>query len=342
MAIVLLGTNLEASELTVLEQLHMDAEQLRAFSVSVKKDPIFKGMVALMTCNRIEWYIDTPNPKKAEVLFCQKWAAFVGIKNEVLYATVTLKQDHEAITHLFEVVCGLKSMVFGENEILGQVKKAHQQLLDLEATSSTLNKVFQLAVKVGKRVRHETHISRGAYSVSSIAIEAVRERVLEYFGCRILIVGAGEMGQRTIKKWAALGHPDITLCTRTEKTGRELCETYALNWLPITKLAKCIGDYEIIMCVASVKKPLIKRAWFNSTSKTRCMIDLGVPRNMDREIALDTTITVLSIAELKDIAAKNIKRRQEEISLVYAIIEEELKNLQQWFSYKKQPCPVFV
>ena len=248
---------------------------------------------------------------------------------------LSLYSQEETLSHIFNVVSGLESMVFGENEILAQVKSAYSAAKDYKLTGPLLNKLFQSAVSCGKRVRSETKISYGAYSVSSIAIDALKSHHLDYFGRKILIIGIGIMGQRCLKKLHALGHPDITLSNRTNQVAQAFSRQFSTQYLPFEDVTSSLANYDIIISAISRKKPLITDEHLETVAQPSLLIDLGLPRNVKLK-SYNEQRKIISVDGLKDLAEKNVKRRKGEIAAAKLVIDDEYYKFQNWINYKRE------
>ena len=227
-------------------------------------------------------------------------------------------------------------MVFGENEILTQVKEAHQRCADHKVTGSLLNKIFLSAISTGKRVRTETEVSRGAYSVSSIAVEAIRDTYLDYFGRKILIVGTGTMGRRVAKKLSALGHPDTYITNRTQDKADQLAEELDIISVSYDTVFDQAQEYDIMICATSTKQYIFYPSHFDIPEKSHYIIDLGLPRNVDPEVASLDNMDVITVTGLKNTADKNVQKRKGELSKIKVIIEDEIHKLRQWADYREK------
>lgn len=320
-----------------LETLHISKEERSDFYQSCTNIKGLKGLALLMTCNRVEFYFESLHPEATQLALIKAIATFKNIQLEKIQSMLRKKKDQEVITHLFNVSCGLNSMVFGENEILSQVKSSHEVSLE-HLHSPLLNKIFQSAIATGKRSRNETSISQGSYSISSIAIEAIRECCHDYFAKKILIIGAGIMAQRLLKKFSALAHPSITICNRSQDKSKRLSEIYQSNTLPFKELATTAKNYEIIFAATASQHFLISHANFDDENQTTPLhiIDLGVPRNICPSVDQLKFIKRLTITNLQSVADKNIHRRKKELDAVVKIINEEIKKVSSWYQYKKK------
>ena len=333
-----LGCSYEHFAVKDLEKLHVAKNYLKSLYNLASPNNNIKGLFILMTCNRVEIYFEYLAFEKAASDLKKLLASTQQLTVNILNSMFNQKKEQQALIHLFEVSCGMKSMVFGENEILGQIKQAYTETKEYQATSPLINKVLQSAIATGKRCRHETKISQGSYSISSISIEAMREKCLDYFGKKILILGTGIMAKRLIQKLSALGHPSINLCNRSQDKANLLAQKYDLKILPFDKLPSHAHHYDIIFAATSSKSFLLNSSNFNhKNNQTQLAIDLGVPRNLNPDIDQHKTIFRLTITHLKNVADKNIHRRKQDMNQAQNIIQEELKKVFDWINFKKVP-----
>ncbi|MFT5171432.1 MAG: glutamyl-tRNA reductase [Candidatus Marinamargulisbacteria bacterium] len=340
MNIGFLGTDFSRSTLQDIETVYVRKEGLSGFfeQLVVGKGQPIEEMVILSTCNRIEYYFTSPDLDAAGAYLKEKIADFRSVTVEVVDQTLMERRGSKLIDHLFAVTSGIESMVFGEYEILGQVKQAHQTAMENKWSGPILNKTFQFAITAGKRVRSETDISRGAYSVSSIAIEAIRETLLDHFDRKILVVGCGTMGERTIKKLHHLGHPHLFVANRTLARAESLASQYDVTVVPFEKMLSGFGDYDIVVSATSAKFPVLEWEMLKTPAKTVLIIDLGVPRNVDAKIKNESTINVKNVPDLREIADRNVDRKKKEIGQIKEIILDESEKLSGWFAHRSKTC----
>lgn len=189
-----LGTDFKSASLRMRDALYLDNERLLAFFKSLPGVAPLKEVVALSTCNRIEIYYVCDDHAKASSWLRDHLVKFHGVPRPHLDRAFKEYRCADAVRHLLQVVSGTESMVFGEHEILGQVRDAYHLCHRNKTTSSYLNRLFQHAVATGKKVRSLTGAGRGALSVGSIAVERIMELCDNLDKKDILVVGAGTMG----------------------------------------------------------------------------------------------------------------------------------------------------
>lgn len=335
MEIRLLGINHTQTEIKNFEPIFLNKEGKSIFRNAIKNSLLISECVVLTTCNRVEIYYVSKDPDKAKDWIFNQICTQKNVNLDLVSSLLKYYSMTDTIKHLFHVTAGVQSMVVGENEILSQVKDAYDNALKQNVTGALLNKCFQSAVASGKRVRSETEISRGAYSVSSIAIDAIRQTNLDYFGKSILIVGLGTMGTRCLKKLHALAHPNITICNRTLSVSETLSKDYETSYFDYLDLSNRIGEFEIVISAVTERSFIIEPENFNG-DQDYLVIDLGLPRNVNPECDSLDSFKLINVDGLKEIATKNVKRRQGELVKVELIIEDEIDRFKQWLSNKKE------
>ncbi|MBH37812.1 glutamyl-tRNA reductase [bacterium] len=334
MALGLLGVDHTQTAIKNIEPIFLNQDGKQLLYDQIRSSTIIEECIILTTCNRVECYVVASDLSAAKTWLIKTLAKQKKISETIVSSLLKYHKQEEAIHHLLDVVSGIQSMVFGENEILTQVKQTYDDAAKQGLTGANLNKCFQAAIAVGKRVRSETNISRGAYSVSSIAIEAIRQTQLDYFSKSMCIVGMGTMGTRCFKKLYALGHPDVSICNRNKKVVDALKQDHDVKTIAFETILDCIKHYEIIICATSVREPLFYQKHFDP-KKAYLMIDLGLPRNIDPDLENQDKTTLINVDGLKEVANINVKKKMGELSKVTAIIEEELSNIMKWFLYKQ-------
>ncbi len=339
MALVFLGTDYRHIELAELEKFYIHYDAIQDFKSGFGPECPIQEWVMLATCNRMEWYITGDNPHTAVDYMIRQIAAFRQVDPEQVRATFTVLYERTAMSHLFEVVAGIQSMVFGENEILSQVKTAQTVAQKHGISGPYLNKLFQLAITSGKRVRKETLIGRGSYSVSSIAVDCMIQTHPDFNNARILIVGVGTMGLRSLKKLHALGQTHVSVCNRTEDKIDRLVDKYQIAHIPFGDLESVVTNFDIVLAATSAESPILSLKHIQHVSHPILFIDLGVPRNLDSDLKQSPFVTLVSIDGFKDIADKNMKTRRLELDKIKLILEEDMAQLDKWVTAKATYCP---
>ncbi|MBD98092.1 glutamyl-tRNA reductase [bacterium] len=332
MEIGVLGTDFRQTPIAMREQLCMDPELRDRQLQNLRKQAGFSECVFLTTCNRVELYVAAPDIQSCLKRLKTVW---VGDTSDV---GVHAYYHDVAIEHLFSVTSGLKSMVLGESEILGQVKQAYQQAANAQLTGPYLNKLFQSSIALGKRVREETGIAQGVYSISSIAVDQFRDNNLEFFGEAVLVIGAGTMARRAVKKMVAIGHSFVTLTNRTESTGEVLAAELGVAYVPWESAFTNINHYPNVLVAVGAKTPVIIPDMITRTSMM--IIDLGMPRNVHSDVDQRPGVSVTLVDDLTTIANRNVSARKQAYGDVEMHMQEQRLEYQRWVAYRQAAIAV--
>jgi glutamyl-tRNA reductase len=234
----------------------------------------------------------------------------------------------EAARHLFRVVSGLDSMVLGETEIFGQVKAAYKTALDTGTTGKTLNKLFQQAFTVGKRVRNDTMIQRGSTSVGSVAVD-LAEKVHDLKECRVMLVGAGEMSRTCAQSLLSRGAKSIIVSNRSYDKAVELAEEMKGRAMKFDEWEHALHEVDVIISSTSAPHFVIKPEQIEQTMRKRrwdplLIIDIAVPRDVDPAVNAIEGVYLYDIDALQAIADDGRRERERQLALCEKIIEEQL------------------
>ena len=333
MKVALLGTSYKIASIKELEQINLDDALIQDL-YTCKHTMGIQELTILSTCNRFEYYFVSDDIQASMAQIKAYIVAHKQISLETVNAIFSEKQNQDAIRHILHVAAGIESMVLGENEILGQLKDAMQKSLDTKSSGSILNKVFQLAISCGKKSRTHTDIAKGSYSVTSIAIEGIRQRIPDYLNKTILIIGAGTMGIRAIKKLHALGHKHTMITNRTDQKAQQLSRDYHAAYIPYKRLTQAIPTADIIISATRSKDYTLTAANIQPIDKAKLYIDLGLPRNIDPTMDQLYRITVLTLTNIEKIANKTLADRRDQIPQIKQLIEEDIQKLTKWYIYK--------
>jgi glutamyl-tRNA reductase len=337
MNIGLLKIDYKTASLNQLEQLYFKKEKLPTFLSAVQENSDISEMVVVSTCNRVEVYFratDIPKSKQWIAHYIQDQR---GIPDDTI--NILTKDDlspNEVIWHLFRVASGIESMVFGEGEILTQIKSAYELSAKVGMTKPSFNKLFQSTIAAGKRVRAETDIAKGSYSVSSIAIEAVRKHFKDQFSeKKILIVGAGTMGLRALKKLSALAHAHLFITNRSDSKLSRILTKYHATHIPYSELSDHLPSMDAVIWATSSDTYLIDHTHLTALSKyPEVMVDLGIPRNVNPTVEQLPNIHLYTIYGLQKIADETIENRRAQLQSANAILKEEFEKLTSWHTHR--------
>ncbi len=328
-----MGTNHRHTPLAGRERLALGVEFTHRFLERARAALGTRECVALWTCNRIEIYFVTsggrPSERGARELFGKACdSSELALADSVYHYSGT-----QAVRHLFEVASGLDSMVLGEHEILGQVKSALSEALHGGYGGPVLTRLFNHAIRVGKRARRETAISSGIFSVGQCAARAAGDVVGNLAGKCILVFGAGRIAKVTAKHMTALGAGPITVFSRTRARAEELAELVGGHAITAEEVPGALRASDILVGCASAPHHLVRAAEIRHAVRERSgrplvVIDLAVPRNVEPEVGRVRGVHLFNLDDLEGVVAENRGARQAEIQRVRAIVAEELSDFE--------------
>ncbi len=329
MSIVVIGVNHRTGPLALLERVSVTVESLPKAIAGLTSRVNIREAVVLSTCNRTEVYAVAERFHGAYSDIRDFLCELGSLSPDELHPHLYSQHDEAAVAHLFEVASGLDSAVLGETEILGQVRNAWELAQAEGGAKATLNLLFRHALETGKRARTETGISRSTTSVSHAAVEMATERLGTLQGRRVLVVGAGEMGEGIAAALVSAGASDITVTNRTEARAEQLAARVNGRVVPFHELTQIIAQVDVLLTCTGAGSVIIDS---DTVSNARVgintellIVDIAVPRDVDSAAALLDGVTLLDLDNLRDWAAKGIEKRAAEADLVRVIVSEEVE-----------------
>jgi glutamyl-tRNA reductase len=262
---------------------------------------------------------------------CDDRTAQRPVPTDICTELYTLTEP-QSLQHLFKVACGMDSMVLGETEILGQLKKAYELAFQHKHTGARLNKAFQRAFHVAKHIRTETNIQRGSVSVASVAVE-LAEKIFSSLNDReVLVIGAGETSEKTARALLSRGARSIIVANRSYDRAVALANELGGRAVQFDDWAGEFQKIDIAISSTSAPHHILDRARLEPLMKARqyrplLLIDIAVPRDIDPEVNLLENVYLYNIDDLQSIADDYLKQRREEVARCEQIIAEKVKKL---------------
>jgi glutamyl-tRNA reductase len=297
--------------------------------------------VIVSTCNRVEYYIAVEDPGHGVGAMTDFIAARAGLPPQVFQHY----RGDEGVRHLFRVVSGLESMVIGETEILGQVKKAYQAAQSAGATSRHLNKLFQRAFNVAKEVRTRTSITRGAVSVGSAAVDLAEKIHGKLDHCNVMILGAGETAEMTAKALQLRGAKAVFVSNRTYERAAALAATLGGKAIHFDQWQSEFDTLDILIgstgaphAVVTAEKlaPLMH----HRADRPLFCIDLAVPRDFEAAVNDLDGVYLYDIDALQSIADESMQVRRQELVKCEQMIERHVGEFREWLATPRPPLPL--
>jgi glutamyl-tRNA reductase len=316
MSLVLVGTSHRLSPVEERERVAFD---LAVAAELARRLALDGEAVCLSTCNRTELYLVDPDPEAAEARASK---ALLGDEVELYRMT-----DEAAALHLFRVAAGLDSLVPGEGEILGQVRDAYEA----GAHGPVLDRLFREALRVGKKVRTETAINESPASVSSAAAALAQQVFGDLTGCRVLLVGAGEVSELAARALAARGATIAAVTSRTQANTEKLADAFDALAVPFAGLGSELEHADVVVSSTSSPEPILSREQVpDRKGRPLFVIDLAVPRDVEPGVAQLEDCYLYDIDDLQAVVRESLSGRRREAERAEAIVEHEAERFRDW------------
>ncbi len=333
-----LGINHKTASLDVRDQFSIAQNDIVPLSEHILSHPDLRGVVIIATCNRTELYYSHHIADAAEIrlVLLKRLHSFLKIEknyNEHFY----FFSQSKAIKHLFEVISGVDSMVIGENQIVSQMKKAYLFSTEANLTDAVLMRLFQKSFECSKRVRTETAIQQGATCIGYLAIDLCAREFDHLTKKSVLVIGAGETGELSIRGLQKRGVTDIYLTNRTDKTALDVAEKNKVTPVLFNNFKEYLYNVDIVITATDAGKYLIDKADAEMSAdlrngKKQLFIDLSVPRNMDVQIAAIPNASLYSVDDLHTILDQHKDMREQSLENANVIIEELVDESVAWLN----------
>lgn len=332
MHIVLVGANHRTAPVELREKLAFPYSSCKtALSTLVDGELICEGLV-LSTCNRVEVLVVTQDGSPDRTT--DRVLAFLnerGLFCEQVDPNTYVHVDEEAVTHLFRVAASLDSMVVGEPQILGQVRKAYSLAVEAGTSGDVLNRLLPHAFHAAKRVRHETDIAASAVSVSYAAVELGRKIFETLSGRTVLLIGAGETAELSARHLVKAGVARVLIANRTESKAKQLVEKFGGEAVDFNQLVPSMTAADFVICSTSAPGYVVtagaaRQASFMRGRRSSVFIDLSVPRNIDPQVSLLGNTFLFDIDDLQSVIQSNMGHRVREAERAGAIVADEVNS----------------
>jgi len=336
MSIVLVGVNHKTAPVEVRELLAFsEAACAEGLRVLVDGEVVREGLI-VSTCNRVEVLTATTSEQITESrdritnFLNQSRRLPQDLFREHSYSHV----DDQAVRHIFRVASSLDSMVVGEPQVLGQVRKAYSVALEAGTAGRVLNRLIHQTFHVAKRVRSETGIAANAVSISYMAVELGKKIFGSLKGQSVLLVGAGEMAELSARHLINAGVSKVLIANRTEESSERLAREFGGEAVSFEKLADYLPDADIVICSTGAGEYVItadmaREALSRRRNRPAFFIDISVPRNLDPAIGGLPNAFVFDIDDLESVVSSNIREREREAERAELIVNSEVMQFQQ-------------
>jgi len=330
-----IGVSYKTAPVEVRERLALPEARAQEFVRDLRGSADVQEAVTISTCNRTELYLVVGDPVEAEARVLGMLASHAAIRPTVLTPAIYSHRNCDAARHLFRVTAGLESMVVGEAEIQGQVKRAYETALANDSVGPLTSRLFKAALATGKRVRTQTAIGERNLSLPAVAVGLARELLGSLDARRVVIVGTGETSELTARALADSGAEPVFVASRRRDRAISLARRYGGSSLSFDELPSALGLADIVVAATASPHLLLEAEELAEVMRGRperplLLIDLAVPRDIDAACAELDGVSLYDIDDLDAVVARNRRVRQAEARKAEGIVEEEIQQFAGW------------
>jgi glutamyl-tRNA reductase len=330
-----IGISHKTAPVEVRERVALPDTRAAEFLRDLRGAAEVQEAVAISTCNRTELYLVVGDPVEAESAALTMLASQAAIRPTELNRAIYSHRNCDAARHLYRVTAGLDSMIIGEAEVQGQVKRAYDGALAKETTGPLTNHLFKAALATGKRVRTETAIGERHLSLPGVAVALARELLGELAGRNVILVGTGETSELTARALADSGVHATFVANRRRDRAISLARRFHGETINFDQLPHELLRADIVVAATSSPHLLLEAQEIATVMEERehrplLLIDLAVPRDIDAAIAGIGGVSLYDVDDMQAVIARNRKVRQVEARKADGIIEEEIQHFATW------------
>jgi len=344
MKLFVAGMSYRTAPVEIRERLAVTPSHLAEQACRLQVEGELDEVVLLSTCNRVEIYgVTRDEPRPSDSLL-----TVLGCSELDLRLHGYFNEGIEAVRHLFRVASGLDSMVLGETEVTGQVKTAYEAARAAHLTGPVLNRVFQKAFQTAKEIRTQTSIGRGSTSVGSVAVE-LAERIFRHdlSQHKVMIIGAGQLGETCVRHFAKKGAQSILVSNRSFERAIELATEFGGEAVRFEDCLEAMTHVDIVVAATGCPNTLLRRADVENLMRGRknrplFLIDIAVPRNIDAHVQSLEGVYLYNIDDLQALVRENVRSRQQDLAKCDQIIDARASALMAKLSLEIEKPQLFL
>lgn len=334
-----LGISHKTAPVALRERLAFTEAQACAFAKQLAEGEEVREAVVISTCNRTEVYVVVGDPVRAETDVLGTLARRAGIRPTELAEAIYSPRNCDAARQLYRVTAGLESMIVGEAEIQGQVKRSFEAAMRAGATGPLCNRLFAAALTTGKRVRSETGIGSSRVSVPSVAVDLAQDVLGSLAERHVVIIGAGETSELTAQALADQGVGTIFVANRHANRALHLAQRFGGSVVGLDGLPDQLLKADIVVSSTASPHPIVGAEELELVMRERrsrggrapiLLIDIAVPRDIDPRCGDLEGVTLYDIDDLQAVVARNLGARAEVVPHAEQIVEEEIRRFARW------------
>jgi glutamyl-tRNA reductase len=337
MKIIVLGLNHKTAPIEIREKLAFDAVETTRALCELKNRFQHAEFVLISTCNRVELYCADKRAGGADADDLANFISeFHNVKLEKFAEFLYSYSDEDAVRHLLTVASSLDSMVVGEAQIIGQVKESYKLACTAKSTGKILNHLFHCAFATSKKIYTTTSISSGRVSIAGVAVELAKQLFADISSAKVVVIGAGEMGELLVQHLLQVGCKNITIVNRSYERGQNIARRYNIIARKWEEIENQLISANIAIASATAQDYLFRKEPFKKIMDTRrgstlLIIDIAVPRNFEPSINKLDGVYLYSVDDLSEVVEQNRKARERDIARGMEIIFENVTDFMDWF-----------
>ncbi|WP_276640865.1 glutamyl-tRNA reductase [Siccibacter turicensis] len=335
MTLLALGINHKTAPVSLRERVTFSPDTLDQALESLQALPMVQGGVVLSTCNRTELYLSVEEQDNLHDRLVRWLCDFHNLDEEDVRNSLYWHHDNDAVSHLMRVASGLDSLVLGEPQILGQVKKAYADSQRCHAGASELERMFQKSFSVAKRVRTETDIGASAVSVAFAACTLARQIFESLSTVTVMLVGAGETIELAARHLREHNVKKMIIANRTRERAQRLADEVGADVIGLAEIDERLKDADIIISSTASPLPIIGKGMVERALKARrnqpmLLVDIAVPRDVEPEVGKLTSAYLYSVDDLQAIISHNLAQRKAAAIQAESIVAQEASEFMAW------------
>jgi len=336
MSILLIGVNHKTAPVEVRELLAFSDEACAAGLRRLVDGEVVQEGLIVSTCNRVEILSATNSDQLQQTT--KRVTDFLNTERNLpagfLQSHLYTHTDDQAVRHLFRVASSLDSMVVGEPQVLGQVRRSYSVAVEAGTAGRILNRLVHHTFRVAKRVRTETGIAGNAVSISYMAVELGKKIFDSLKDRTVLLIGAGEMAELSARHLVNAGVSKVLIANRTAESAQRMAQAFAGAAVPFEQLAERLAEADVVICSTNapnyvVTEAMMHRARERRRNRPTCIIDISVPRNVDPNVSKEPNVFVFDVDDLESVISSNIREREREAERAELIVQSEVMQFHQ-------------
>jgi len=346
--IFVVGLSHKTAPVELRERVSLGETEVRHVLTQLRDSRTVLESVVVSTCNRLEIYGLGPSARAGSDFALAAVAKTTGVDRDVLWRYAYVREGEDAVRHGMRVACGIDSVVFGETQILGQMRDAYHLSLEEGATGSVFNRLFREIIHVGKRAQTETSIGREAVSVSYAAVQLARKVLGELHDKQVVVIGAGHMAGLAARHFGAQKPKSLLIFNRTLERAQALAAEVGGGAHPLDEdgIAQALAHADVVLTAIGqgryvVTKEMVASAMMSRRGRPLVILDIAVPRDVDPEVSSSTSVYLYDVDDLEGVVAANLEERARQEAAVEAMIEEGVRAFSQWLA-EQEVVPVIA